>query len=86
MVLSPKQPSALYSILFNIKKLSILSILSQSFNLIFSDQIRQAKMLIEEMNGDSKNLFKVLFGAGQVGAVLSDEFIQVSCLFTGNVK
>jgi hypothetical protein len=43
-------------------------------------------MLIEEMNGDSKNLFKVLFGAGQVGAVLSDEFIQVRCLFTGNVK
>jgi hypothetical protein len=40
-------------------------------------------MLIEEMNGDSKNLFKVLFGAGQVGAVLSDEFIQVRCSFTG---
>jgi hypothetical protein len=43
-------------------------------------------MLIEEMNGDSKNLLKVLFGAGQVGAVLSDEFIQVRFSFTGNVK
>jgi len=48
---------------------------------LLSGQVRQAKLLIESINADSKHLFKSLFNVDQVDNMLSKDLIQVSCKF-----